>query len=64
MVGQQRAVLEAALQEDLVGGVLFDGVDDLVVLLWIAELHGRALVAEHRVECVEFAEGGEDVVDR
>lgn len=52
------------MQEDLVRGILLDGVDDLVVLVWITQLHGRPLVTEHGVECVEFAEGGEDVVDR
>jgi len=52
------------LEKDLVGRVFLNGINDLVILVWIAEGDGRALIAEHRVEGVELAEGGEDVVDR
>ena len=64
MIAQQRSALKTPLEKDLVGRVFLNGINDLVILVWIAEGDGRALIAEHRVEGVELAEGGEDVVDR
>jgi len=64
MIAQQRSALKTPLEKDLVGRVFLNGIDDLVVLVGIAELDRGALVAEQGVEGVELAEGGEDVVDR
>ena len=64
VVGEERAGGEAALQEDLVRGVFLDGRDDFVVLRWVGEGDGGALVAEDGVDGGELAESGEEEVNR